>query len=332
MKRFIPNFITLFSGSCIAVIILLMALIFLSERFTGAGSYSVKSTPQNNSSTENNEIYVNALEKVRSEYANVKTVEMEASVKIDIINGNSIITGTGQINYVAQDNKYKYVCTIPENLVNEGLMRNVDILFNGNKYYFYDRESKVVSYQTAEEVRLPAALPNPFFLPIDFIGNEDDSCEGCKTRLQDVKMPIRWAKRADSISEITTETSNGLVHSLIQMSGGNLNKIPYNYRVRLIGESVSNLQPVSIARIKENGIPLVEILLSDLRIVQGINVKIPYIVEVGARDETGNLILRATFTINSLKVNQTLNESLLAPNFVGVEKYWDSDSKAFVEQ
>ena len=328
MKRFI----TMFGGNCLAVIVFLIALVFLSEIFTGAGGYSIKSTPQNNNSTANNEIYVNALEKVRSEYANVKTVEMEAGVKIDIISGNSTVTGTGQINYAAQDNKYKYVSTISENLVNEGLMRNVDVLFNGSKYYFYDRESKIVSYQTAEEVRLPAALPNPFFLPIDFVGNDDDSCEGCKTRLQDVKMPIRWAKRADSISEITRENSNGLIHSLIQMSGGTLTKIPYNYRIRLIGDSTNNLQPVSISRIKENGIPLVEILLSDLRTVQGINVKIPYIVEVGARDETGNLVLRATFTINSLKVNQTLNESLLAPSFVGVEKYWDSDSKAFVEQ
>lgn len=336
MKKFIPKFITLSGGVCLAVVVIVTALIFLSEKYTGAGNYSdyTSSESSNNrtANSENTEIYVSSLEKLRGEYANVKTVEMEANVAIEIIKSNSTVSGTGRVNYVAQDNKYKYICSISDNLQDEGLMRNVDVLFNGARLYFYDRESKIVSFQASEEVRLPSALPNPFFLPIEFLGNDDDSCEGCKMRLQDVKMPVRWAKRVSSISEISTETGNGITYSVIQMPGGDLNKIPYNYRIRLVGESTDKLQPISIARVKENGIPLVEVLLSDLRTVQGINAKIPYIVEVGARDETGRLTLKAVFTITNLKINQTLGDTLLAPNFAGSERYWDSDAKSFVEQ
>ncbi|HEY0771345.1 MAG TPA: hypothetical protein VGD31_13525, partial [Sphingobacteriaceae bacterium] len=263
---------------------------------------------------------------------NIKSVEMNANVTIDIIKDNSTVSGTGQISYAAFDNKYKYVCSVSDNLQNEGFMRDVDILFNGAKFYFYDRESKIVSYQASEEVRLPSALPNPFFLPIEFLGNDDDGCEGCKMRLQDVKTPVRWSKRASSISELSTEYSNGMTHTLIEMPGGDLNKIPYNYRVRLVGESTDKLQPISIARINNNGIPLVEILLSDLRAVQEFNAKVPYTVEVGARDDSGRLVLKAVFTITNLKINQTLGDDKLSPNFSGAERFWDSDTKNFVAQ
>jgi hypothetical protein len=331
MKRSVSKFSSLLALSCLTVVVIVITLIFLSERFTGAGNYSPDPQSPNSNSSTDTKIYVNALERVRGEYANVKTVEMEADARIEIIKTDAIVSGTGQISYVAKDNKYKYLCAVSDNLVDEGLMRNIDVLFNGNKFYFYDHESKIVSYQASEEVRLPAALPNPFFLPVEFLSNDDDNCEGCKIRLQDVKMPIRWAKRVSSISEISRESGNGLVYTHIQMPGGDLNKTPYNYRIRLVGESAETMQPTSLERVKPDGIPLAEILLKDMRAVQGINVKMPYIVEVVARDETGRATLKAVFTITKLKMNQTLEESLLSPNFAGAESYWNSDEKKFDE-
>ncbi|HMS39051.1 MAG TPA: hypothetical protein PKE69_02410 [Pyrinomonadaceae bacterium] len=222
-----PNLIKLLGASCIVIVLTVVSLVFLSEKFTGAEIASKNSaqpnsnpTP-NNSSPTNTKIYADALEKVRNEYANVKSVEMDSTVTIDIIKSDSVVSGTGQINYVAKGNKYKYVCAVSDNLVNEGLMRNVDVLFAGDKYYFYDRESKIVSFQSSEEIRSPSALPNPFFLPLDYLSNDDDSCENCKLRLHDVRMPTRWAKRISSISEILRENTN-VIHSIIEMPGGEM--------------------------------------------------------------------------------------------------------------
>lgn len=262
----------------------------------------------------------------------MKTVELEANVAIDVIKIDSMASGTGQAVYIAQDNKYKYTTSIPVNLQNESLMRNTEVLFTGSKFYFFDRESNIVSFQSSKEVRLPSSLPNPFFLPLEFLSNDDDGCEGCKMRLQDFKAAIRWPKRVSSISEISSETTNGIINSVIEMPGGTLNSIPYKYRIRLVGESITTLQPISVSRVKEDGTPLVEILLSDLRVVQGINVKVPHVIEVGARDETGRLVLRAVFTTTKLKLNQQIAAELLAPNFVGAESFWNSDSKSFVQQ
>ncbi len=331
MKRTVSKFVVLIGIACMVVILSVAVLILLSERFTDAGNYFVSKSSRSSGSTSGNNGYVTALEKMRDAYSTIKTVELEADVTIEIIKPTSNVTGTGKVRYIAQDNKYKYVSEISENLENEGLMRNVDILYDGTKFYFYDRESKIVSFQSSEETRLPNALPNPLFLPIEFLSNDDDSCEGCKMRLYDIKMPLRWAKRVSSISEISTDTNNGIIHSLIEMPGGDLNKIPYNYRVRLVGESVNNLQPVSVARTKENGNPLVEILLNDMRSVQGLTVKFPYIIEVGARDDNGAMAMKAKYTITQLKINQQFETNLLSPNFAGAEKFWDSDAKSFLE-
>lgn len=331
MKKSIVKFSVMLGASCLTVVLIVLTLIFLSERFTGAGGYLPDFALQNSSSSPTTEtkIYADALERVRGEYANVKTVEMEADAKIDIIKPDSTVSGTGRIEYAAKDNKYKYACAVSDNLVNEGLMRNIAVLFNGEKFYFYDGESKIVSYQATEEVRLPAALPNPFFLPIEFLSNDDDSCEGCKMRLHDVRMPTRWAKRVGSISEISKETGDGFVYGHIQMPGGDLNKIPYNYRVRLLGESPETMQPISLDRVKQDQIPLAEILLKDMRVTPGINVKIPYNVEVLARDETGRATVRAVFIITKLKINQTFADTLLAPNFADAQSYWNSDERKF---
>ncbi|HMS39050.1 MAG TPA: hypothetical protein PKE69_02405 [Pyrinomonadaceae bacterium] len=77
---------------------------------------------------------------------------------------------------------------------------------------------------------------------------------------------------------------------------------------------------------------MAEIVFNDLRTVQGINVKIPHIIEIGARDDTGRIVLRAVFTITNLKINQPASDSLLAPNFTGAEQFWDSDEKKLVSQ
>jgi hypothetical protein len=330
MKKWFGKFSVLFGIGCMAVVLFVVVLIFLSERFTGAGNYTVNSTVYGVGSSANTEIYAKSLEKLRSEYSNIKTVEMEATVAIDVIKPDSVVSGTGQVAFIAQDNRYKYVCSVSENLEKEGLMRNVDILYNGNKFYFFDHESKIVSFQDREEVRIPSALPNPFFLPIEFLSNDDDSCEGCKMRLQDTKMPVRWADRVSAISEISREADSEAFHGLIKMPGGTMNQMPYNYQVRLVGESADTLQPVSIARVKENGTPFVEVLLQDLRPAEGVGVNIPHTVQVGARDETGKMVLKAVFTITKLKINQTFGDASFSPNFAGAVNYWDSDAKSFV--
>lgn len=325
-------FVGVFALGLLAVVATVLGMLFLSERFGEAGTTNLKvENAQIERGSSNSAMYVQAIERLRNEYAGFRTVELTADVTIQIFKENSTVAGTGSVAYFADGNKYRYSCVISNELQKEGLMRNVDIMFDGNKFFFNDKEARIVSYQSSEEVRLPSALPNPFFLPLEFLSNDDDGCEGCKMRLQDVNQPIRWPNRSSTISEITTESQNGAVNNLVKMEGGKLNGTPYDFRVRLIGET-ETMQPVSVTRVKSDGSPLVEIFLNDQRFVSGSKVRIPHQIEVGARDETGRVVLRAVYVLKSLKINQALANESFSRAFPDTDKYWNSDTKEFTIQ
>jgi hypothetical protein len=118
---------------------------------------------------------------------------------------------------------------------------------------------------------------------------------------------------------------------LIEVPGGTMNQIPYNYRIRLQGNSSTTLYPTYVARVRGDGLPLAEVLLNDFRSIPGIQATIPHVIEVSTRDENGAVTLHATLTITRLKVNQSFSSDLLNPTFSGAESYWDSDARQFVQ-
>lgn len=335
MKSLNRKFIALFGGACLVIVIFVVSLIFLSERFAAAENDYIQPPIKINGSSQSDEIYVTSFEKQRLAYLNVKTVDLESDVTIDIYDYNSgkVIKGKGKIKYVAQDDKYRYVCEISENLVEQaGLMRNVDILYTGNKFYFYDHESKIVSSQKKEEQRHPSSMPNPFFLPIEFFSSDNDECKNCKMRLKDLKVLPEWSNRVNSISDITPILSSGGIYNSIKISGGKLDNIPYNYLIKFIGKSEETILPKSIARVREDGGKLFEIILNDHQDVDGIDVEIPYSILITSYDEKGRVNLTADFSTTKLKINQKLESDLLSPKFDGAEKFYDSDAKTFVKQ
>jgi hypothetical protein len=207
-------------------------------------------------------------------------------------------------------------------------MRDFDVLYDGDLFYSFDRESKIVSFQKKEEVRLPTALPNPFFLPIHFLGIDDDSCQQCKMRLKDVRDSTNWETRSGSFSLLRTDSNNGSIHSVVKLDAGSLHGIAYDYRLRLVG-APDSLQLTSIARTKADGTPVAEVLLRDFRDVRNFNPKVAHQLEIGARDDAGRLALHADYRINKLRINEGTAKAAFAPSFPGAEKYWNSDARSF---
>lgn len=298
MKNLFTGFRVVFFGACLAVIVLFLGLVFLSEKSTEAEkSFSQLAESGKQSVNGNQQIYLAAFERLRNEYSNVKSIEMEADVKIEILKKDATVSGTGKVKYIAKDNQYKYVSSISENIEKEGFMRDLDITYDGNKFFMFDHQSKILSYQKEEALKMPSALPNPFFLPIEFFSRDDDDCPNCKLRLQEIKSPQKWLERANSISEVRSDKSNQFIHNDVKMSGGVLNNVPFDYLVKFVGHSTETIQLMSITKVKKDGNNLVKIILNDSRRVEGINVEIPYSIQVVAYDETGRVNLVATFDI-----------------------------------
>ncbi len=333
MKSIFTVFRFVLLGVTLIVILIFVGMLFLVEKTTDAEKpISTLTDYSKQSANSNQEIYLKAFERLRTEYSKVNSVEMDVDVKINIYKKDSTVAGSGQIKYLAKDNKYKYVNSISESIEKEGLMRNLDIIYDGNKFYMFENESKILSFQEKEDFKIPSAFPNPFFLPIEFFGRDDDNCPNCKLRLQDVKNPLNWEERANSILELSAKSNDGFIHNDIKMQGGTLQDIPFDYVVKFIGTSTDTMQPKSITKVKKDGSNLVLIILNDSRLVDGINLEIPYSIEIAAYDEIGRINMSAVFTINRLQINKNLPDNIISPDLEKVERFWNSDTRTFVEK
>lgn len=333
MKTVFTGMKIMLFGIGLIVILLFAAVFFLVEKTTEAEKPVDDLTEYGKLSNNNSqEIYLKAFERLRAEYSKVNSVEMDVDVKVTILKKDSNVIGEGQIKYLAKGNKYKYTNHISENLAKEGLMRDLDIIYDGNKFYMFDQESKILSFQKKEDIKIPSAFPNPFFLPIEFFGKDDDDCPSCRLRLQDIKNFLNWSEKAKSISEQKAEVSNGFIHNDIKIQGGKLADIPFDYIVKFVGTSTDTMQPKLITKVKKDGSNLVLIILNNARTVDGINLEIPYSIEVAAYDETGRVNMSAVFSIKNLQINKNLPDNAISPNFENVERIWNSDTKEFVEK
>ena len=203
MKNLFTGFRGVIIGAGLAAITLFATLLFLSGKSTEAEQSASLLTAQNRKLGNNNqEIYLAAFERLQNEYSNVKSIEMEADVQIEILKKDGTVSGTGKVKYIAKNNQYKYIAYVSENIQKEGFMRDLDVIYDGKKYFMFDHQSKILSYQQNEDLKMPSALPNPFFLPIEFFSRDDDSCPNCKLRLQDINITPMLLERINSISEV----------------------------------------------------------------------------------------------------------------------------------
>lgn len=333
MKNLFTGFRIGIIGACLTAIMLFAGLFFLSEKSTEAEkSISLLKEQSKKSGNNNQEIYLAAFERLRNEYSNVKSIEMEADVQIEILKKEGTVSGTGKVKYIAKNNQYKYISSVSENIHKEGFMRDLDIVYDGKKFFMFDHESKILSYQEKEDLKMPSALPNPFFLPVEFFSRDDDGCPNCKLRLQDINVSPKWLERVNSVSEVRSDRSNEIINNDIKMSGGSLNNTEFEYLVKFVGFSTETVQPLSIAKVKKDGNKLVEILLNSSRKVEGVNMEIPHSIRVVGYDETGRVNLSVNFEIKRLRINHELDDKNITPDFDKVERVWDSDTKTFVKQ
>jgi hypothetical protein len=52
--------------------------------------------------------------------------------------------------------------------------------YDGKRFYFLDRETAMLSYRQSDEAKSHVALPNPLFLPLDFISDDDETANSAR--------------------------------------------------------------------------------------------------------------------------------------------------------
>ncbi|HLL69890.1 MAG TPA: hypothetical protein VK363_00570 [Pyrinomonadaceae bacterium] len=272
---------------------------------------------------------VRSLERMREKYVAVKSVHLVADVKLTLY-GSDFRTGSGTFEYWAEGERYKIKSRTDKHL---GLKSDSDAAYDGKRYYFLDPKLKVLSYQQKDVPKTFAALPNPLFLPVDYLSDEDDDCVLCAPRLSDFKTEnVRVSNRIKSLlvkSEQRDQNTGELVRD-IEMPGGKTNNQAIHLALRMLEVNEERVRPLHIKRITPDGKVISSLSFADFtRNALG---DFPRAITVRAFDEKGDLALLAEFIVRTLEVNEPLASNTFTISFDEAESVWDSDGRTFVKE
>jgi hypothetical protein len=272
---------------------------------------------------------VEKLEVHRQRLARLRSIHMQASARIEIY-GDNPKSGTGSYEYWAAGKLYKIRCHTDPEL---GFAPDIDMAYDGKRFYFLDRGSAMLSYRQLDEAKSPVALPNPLFLPLDFLSDDDDDCLFCALRLPDLaSQSERWRLRQEGLAVKSTgkNTINGLTETELEMPGGVLDKRAFKLRVRMLEGLDGTARPLRIDRVGADGKLLTSLTFDDF--AESGLANWPRSMTVEGFDESSNLMMRLSYSVKLLDVDQRIEPGTFAIGLDEAEGVWDSDEKRFLKE
>lgn len=269
------------------------------------------------------------LDELHDKYARVQSIHIIATAKITLYE-NGVREGTGSYEYWADGDRYRTACRTDPKLQ---LLTDMDMAYDGRRFYFLDHKLGMLSYRTQDEEKSFSALPNPFFLPVDFFSNDTDECVFCRLRLKDFKgRTTRWDKQKDklSIRSKGKDQATQLDFTELEIPGEVIDRKNSKFRLRLTAAANGNSQPTKIERLQSDDRPLTSIALSDY--TSTVAGEFPRRIQIQAFDEQSTVVMKVEYYIETLEVNQPIDQSVFAIKNEEAEGVWDSDEKKFIKE
>ena len=269
------------------------------------------------------------LEELHQKYGRIRSVHITATAKITFYDGG-LREGSGSFEFWADDNRYRTTCRTDPQLE---LFGDLDEAYNGGRFYNLDRKTGMLSYSAHEGEKSFSALPNPFFLPVDFFSNDTDECVFCRLRLKDFKArSTRWDKQKDKISIRSKgkDQATGLDFTELEIPGEVIDKRSSKFRVHVTDSANGVSRPDKIERLQANDRPLTSIVLSDY--TSTVTGEFPRRIQVQTFDDQSTLVLRVDYYIETLELNQPIDQSVFTIRNDEAEGVWDSDEKKFIKE
>lgn len=269
------------------------------------------------------------LEELHQKYSRVRSVHMVATAKISIYEG-SIREGTGTFEYWAEGNRYRTSCRTDPSLE---LLSDIDMAYDGARFSYFERQAGMLSHRVQDEEKSLAALPNPFFLPVDFFTNDTDECKFCMLRLKDFhSRSTQWDKRKDKISIRSKgkDKNTQLEFTEVEMPGDVIDKKDSKFRLHLAANANGLAHATKIERLQRDEKPLTSIVSSDF--ISTPAGDFPRRIQVQAFDAQSTVVMQVDFYIETLEVNQPIDNSVFKIKDEEAEGVWDSDAKRFIKE
>ena len=272
---------------------------------------------------------VHKLEELHEKYARVRSVHMVATAKISIFQGR-IVEGNGRFEYWAEGNRYRTSSQTDPQLE---LLGDTDSAYDGAQFHYLDRQASMLGHRTEDEEKSFASLPNPFFLPVDFFTNDTDVCSFCRLRLKDFhSRTTRWDKRKDNLSVRSNgkDQATQLDLTEVEMPGEVVDKKDTKFRLHLTANANGFTHATKIERLQPDDRPLTSIVSSDFTSTPVGD--FPRRIQVQVFDNQSTVVMKVDFYLETLEVNQPIDNSVFKIKDEQAEVVWDSDGKRFIKQ
>jgi hypothetical protein len=269
------------------------------------------------------------LEELHEKYARVQSVHMVATARISIYQGRRL-EGAGRFEYWAEGDRYRITCHTDPKLE---LLSDTDTAYNGAQFDYLDRQARMLSHRAQDEEKTFTALPNPFFLPVEFFTNDRDDCSFCRLRLKDFhSRSTRWDNRKDQLSIRSNgkDKDTKLDITEVEMPGEAVDRRDTKFRLYLTPNANGLAYATKIERLQLDDRPLTSIVSSDF--ISTSAGDFPRRIQVQAFDIQSTVVMQVDYYIEALEVNQPLDKNVFTIKDEEAEVVWDSDSKRFIKE
>ena len=279
---------------------------------------------------------VEALNGLRDQYSPIRSLHLKASVLITIhrpgglgIGTGGASVGSGTFEYWAEGNRYRIRSTSDPRLE---LTQDFDIAYDGTQFQLFDLGKSTLTVRRDDLRQLPIALPNPFFLPLDFLSQDNDDCLLCRLKLQHLAGGSLWQDKLSSAS-LVSSAADRPGPPIYDVPGGSIGGVPFRHRIYL-GKDGDSLNRID--RFTSDDKLMLRIDLGAYEVFRGSEAvsKLPRHISVTTYNYRGDgkPMLESNFVIDQLAVNPTLTVQDFILSRDEPEYVYESDQGAFLKR
>ena len=265
-----------------------------------------------------------------------------------------VVRGTGEFEFWADADRYRVRCVTAPQLQ---LATDLEIAFDGERRQQFSPRMAMLIVKKGNDSSMPLALPNPLFLPLDFLNPETDACKVCAIRLTDLQDPRFWSRRTQTARKLDVPSS---VAAPYAVDGALFQGAQLSYRVDF-GTVQGRVVPLRVVRSSSGG-SRVEISSSNFEVltrrsggpvVSTLTAKpsnddgpapianresssreaeigpIPLRVEMASYDTTGANVANIVFTIDVIDLSWDADPRVFTIDEKLATTVWDGDARVF---
>lgn len=277
-----------------------------------------------------------ALENLRLLYAQIDSVELKAHTKTYIAENPAKdfaeAVGAGSYEYAADRDKYRIASNSAGNL---GLAQDTILAFDGLQFQFHAKPVDVISLQQERPRSLPASLPNPFFLPLDFAIEDGDACNACQLDLLSATTRIRWEKLYEQ-AKVVGKLSDPQLLVIVPAPERAIE--PFDFYIYLENMGELGLLPRRIDRYSKDGKIMGRVAIRSYEataLAGGQRFPLARHVSLSAVDfrGSGEQVMFTDIFLDEAALNPDFSsrQNLFTLDLATASTVWDTDAKVFVK-